>query len=272
MNGATDEGFLRALRELSAPRMGTELVGPLLYSLVRSTRPARVLEIGSGATTLYLLRALADNVLDVRRELALMGEKQRQYDPRWNDEEVARENAPAIIRWLEKEPSLALPEFYHRPYRPSLISVDNDSSSYSSSARVYQAAESAGLAGYLTRKNCDFREVAQVTRSAQHLDFAWFDCGGYQDYRDFLDLYWDHVEPRSGLLVLHYTLTVPSHERVLAELAGQRDTGKLGRFEMLSLLEPHKIMQNSLTLIRRCNGDPPRFPLTRPISLERTSS
>jgi len=271
MTGIADEDFLRGLRELSAPRMGTELVGPLLYSLVRSTRPAHALEVGSGTTTLYLLRALADNVSDVQRELGMMAEKRQGYDPRWNDEEVAKENQSEILAWLEKEPSLALPEFYEKPYAPYLISVDKHSSPYSSSARVARVAESVGLAGYFTEKNCDFRDITNVMEGAQRLDFVWFDCGGYADYREFLDLYWDHVEPDNGLLALHYTLTVPSHERILAELAGQRDSGKLGRFEMLSLLEPHKIMQNSLTLIRRCNGDLPRFPLTRPISLEQSS-
>ena len=41
--------------------MGTESVGPLLRSLVRMVRPNRVLEIGAGYTTPFLLEGLEKN-------------------------------------------------------------------------------------------------------------------------------------------------------------------------------------------------------------------
>ena len=265
-----DARFAQAVRALTAARMGTELVGPLLAALVRSTRPELVLEVGSGSTSLHLLRALADNAEAVAAEARLMAAKQEHFDPAWNDEAVARQHSSEVLRWLEAAPSLGRPEYYATAHRPRLISVDLHSSPFSSSQRVARAVEELGLAGWYQPRDRDFRDVAQVLDADDVVDFAWFDCGGYQEYRDFVDLYWDRVRPDGGVLVLHYTLTVPNHERVLTELAAQQGSPARGSFEMLSLLEPHKLMQNSLTMIRRCEGSPPRYPLTRPISLEKS--
>ena len=51
--------------------MGAENLGPLLYSYVRFTKPARVLEVGAGYTSMFILQALRDNAaeLDAYREL-----------------------------------------------------------------------------------------------------------------------------------------------------------------------------------------------------------
>ena len=43
------------------PGMGTEVVAPFLRSMVQLLRPNRVLEIGSGYTTPFLLEALVNN-------------------------------------------------------------------------------------------------------------------------------------------------------------------------------------------------------------------
>jgi hypothetical protein len=59
--GAFDAGFLRACRPLHVQHMGCENMGPLLYALTRFVKPRRILEVGAGYTSLWLLRALADN-------------------------------------------------------------------------------------------------------------------------------------------------------------------------------------------------------------------
>ena len=266
------EDFAAALAMVTSPRMGTELVGPLLRSLACLVPAATVLEVGGGTTTLYLLDALADIARTHESELRMLEAKQRLYDPSWADDEGAAERAGgALLNWLEADPPLALPEYYARPYRPLCVSVDNVSSPYSAASRLRDAAERAGLAHLLDQRFCDFRDLPSVLPDPEQVfDLAWFDCGGYAEYRDFLDLYWDRVRADGGMLVMHYTLTVPNHERVLAELESRRQTGSWGQFEMLSLLEPHKLMQNSVTLIRRTAGPPPRFPLTRGVSLERS--
>jgi predicted O-methyltransferase YrrM len=266
------DDFAAAVAMVASPRMGTELVGPLLRSLVCLARAATVLEVGGGATTLYLLDALAENARRHESELRMLEAKQRLYDPSWADDEGAADrDGAALLTWLEADPPLARPEYYAQPYQPRCVSVDDVSSPFSAASRVRDAAEQAGLAHLLDQRFCDFRDLSSVLAHPEEVfDLAWFDCGGYGEYRDFLDLYWDRVRADGGMLVLHYTLTVPSHERVLTELAAHQETGIRGQFEMLSLLEPHKLMQNSVTLIRRTAGSPPRFPLTRGVSLERS--
>jgi predicted O-methyltransferase YrrM len=254
--------------------MGTELMAPLLHSLARSVRAERVLEVGAGLSTLFLLRALAENAADVERERSLLPAKNAGYDPAWaRDEEAARRAGPAVVRWLEADPPLADPAWYDRPYAPRLLSVDDGSSPFTTAGAVPEAAQAAGLDRFLDLRRGDFRVVAAELRAAgERVDLAWFDCGGYREYRDFLDLCWDLVEPDGGLLVLHYTVTVPNHERAIAELTAAAARGERGRFEMLSLVEPHKLMQNSCTLVRRCEAPPRRYPLTRAVSLERSGS
>lgn len=264
------DAFGDVVGRLRSARMGTELMGPLLYSLVRSVRAERVLEVGAGMTTLYLLRALADNQADVARERMALPAKQELYDPAWaDDEDSGRRAEHAVLAWLQAEPPLVDPDYYRAPYEPRCVTIDDASSPFSTVGRVVAAAREAGLRDLLEHWPEDFRAAAPRLRAdGARFDFVWFDCGGYREYRDFLDLYWDLIKPDDGMLVLHYTLTVPNHERVLAELAAAGRAGKRGRFEMLSLLEPHKLMQNSCTLIRRCERPPRRFPLTRAISLE----
>lgn len=38
-----DLNFFKEVEKLKAPRAGTELMGPLLYSLIRTTRPKNIL-------------------------------------------------------------------------------------------------------------------------------------------------------------------------------------------------------------------------------------
>lgn len=268
----TDAEYEAALASLRAPRMGTELVGPLLYSLVRSTRAERVLEVGAGQTTLLLVKALADNLRDVTYERSRLASSQQRFDAEWLESEHAvRQNEQDVLAWLEADPPLVDPRYYERSYVPECISIDDASSPFSSAREVADAVGSVGLAHLLKLHHADFRQAVQTEDVRGALfDLAWFDCGGYEEYRDFLRLYWSRIKPDGGMIVLHYTLTVPTHERILDELEEDRRRGTRGPFEMLSVLEPHKLMQNSCTLVRRCAVPAPRFTVTRPISLERS--
>ena len=46
--------------------MGVENMGPLLYSLIRFVKPRRILEVGAGYTTLFILQALKDNEAELK--------------------------------------------------------------------------------------------------------------------------------------------------------------------------------------------------------------
>jgi len=74
-----DPSFLEAVKSLLSPWTGTELMAPLLYTLARFTRARTVLEGGSGYTTPFLAKALADNAYAVEEERRAMQEKSARY-------------------------------------------------------------------------------------------------------------------------------------------------------------------------------------------------
>jgi len=85
--------------------------------------------------------------------------------------------------------------------------------------------------------------------------------------------YWDLVDPNGGLVLVHSTLTNAASRDWLARMAqlsagltsaggdttasaaAEAPTSALaqgyGPFEIMSLMEPHKMRQNSVTMIRR---------------------
>jgi hypothetical protein len=52
---------------------------------------------------------------------------------------------------------------------------------------------------------------------------------------------------------MHYLMTYPEGEGFLQYIAALRNS-KPGQFEVINLLEPHKLTQNSITIIRRTSG------------------
>src|SRR5437773_3698401 len=119
--------------------MGVELVSPLLYSLVRSTRPHRALEIGAGYSSLFILQALADNAADHRVQQKIL-------------EGHVRSDRHTGLRRLLKGPHplpLAQTDFYRRDYQPRLHVIDDGSHPATSARMVQKAAQELGLAHYL---------------------------------------------------------------------------------------------------------------------------
>jgi hypothetical protein len=74
-----DPSFLEAVKSLLNPWTDTEVMAPLLYTLTRFTRARTVLEAGSGYTTPFLAKALADNAHAVEEERRAMLEKTARY-------------------------------------------------------------------------------------------------------------------------------------------------------------------------------------------------
>lgn len=249
-----DSKFLNAVARLKAPDLGTEHAAWLLYTIVRMTRPTRILEVGMGYTTPFLLRALADNVDEFAEDLHRL-EARGEGDPR-----------------LE----VLLPEYHEKPYQPHMIGVDDYSEEDSTAAQVRELLDALGLEPFLTLYRRSFQGLTRELRQeALPLDFVWFDCGGPAEYIDFLREYWPVINPAGGILALHYThWHWPTVRRrmdgtelgrdeirptmVLNEI--KRQQAKQGihvRFETASLVEPHKGRQGSVTLVRRLGSETP---------------
>jgi len=63
--------------------------------------------------------------------------------------------------------------------------------------------------------------------------------------------YWDLLDPNGGLLLIHSTLTNTASRAWLERMKQPQAQEDYGPFELIGLLEPHKMRQNSCTCIRR---------------------
>jgi predicted O-methyltransferase YrrM len=227
--------------------MGTENAAWFLYSLVRMLRPRRLLEVGLGYTTPFLLQALADNVAEA------------DDDRRCTDAGVANDARGTVLN-----------PAWPREYAPQLVAIDDFSNSASSAPHVLQVVRELGLECHLQLQRGDFRgQAARAAGERGAFDLVWFDCGGPPDYVDFLEEYWPFVSAEGGVLALHYTYwsfpamatrrdgtkaqaEVLMPGSILNEIKRQQARlGPASMFETLTVVEPHKSRQGSVTLIRR---------------------
>jgi hypothetical protein len=247
---------LQTVSGLFEDKMGTENVAWLLYALTRMTRPRRALEVGLGYTTPFLLQALADN--------------DRESE---NDSAVRRDPAarPQRARLLVQHPA-------DPRHDPLLIGIDD-----AERPRLVEAVQRLGLESYLRIRIGDFRGMAaRLEPEVLPLDLVWFDAGGPREYVDFLREWWELINPDGGLLVLHFTHweyvlqlprpgATPLERRrimpglVLNEIKRQLAlAGISSKFEVLSVVEPHKRRQGSVTLLRRVRG----LSMTRDVPID----
>jgi len=269
--------FFELVDPLASPRMGTETMAPLLYQLVRFTRPKRVLEVGMGYTTPFLAQALADNHADecaAKEQLAQkagllssdVGAAESPFDRRAFAGLTKRER----LSWLEAPPTLGDPGFYAGSAPPALVVIDDLSSSHAPGEKEKCVLEALCLSDYVEIHQGTFRGQALNIRSKfGDLDFIWFDCGGHEEYIDFFDEYWQILSGDGGLLLMHYTLTNLSMGAALKEFK-LRLAARPAEAEIVSLLEPHKMMQNSFSIIRKTSTYKERiYYEVRDISLEK---
>lgn len=225
--------------------MGTEHVALLLYSLVSMLRPRSVLEIGAGYTTAFLARALAD----ARDEAAA-------------DRQQLQAGAPSGGR------AQILCAGAVDSYLPHLHVIDDLSYPETSAFAVESAIDRMGVSDIATLIKSDFRGAShRLPASALPLDFVWFDCRAAADGGvSFLNEYWPLLNEAGGVVVFHSmqvplrkgasarpTMRVPSP--LLNELRKrQADAGRGRTFELVSLMEPHKIDQGDVTILTRIGG------------------
>lgn len=247
--------FFAEAESLFEPGMGTEAVGLQLYTLARMLRPRNALEVGLGYTTAFLAQGLADARAEFEADRALLGAE--------GDASTRR--------------GLLRPDMYAQDYAPVLHAIDDFSVEGSSAPRVLDGLKRLGLDGLVRVHQGDFRGHSSRFEAADlPFDLVWLDAGGPREYVEFLREYWPLVSPEDGLLVLHFTYwALPVQHQgqtlhavmaspVITELKRQQAAaGETAGFEVLSLNEPHKFRQGSVTLIRKLapasRGRPGRF-------------
>lgn len=238
----TDERFRAAAETLRVPVMGTEAVAPLLAALLRLVRPRRVLEVGMGYTTPFLAATLAELAAETAAESVALAAKTRS----WHDR-----GEPLGEDWLAADPALLAPDFYTAAYEPRMVAVDDLSIPESSSGQVLAVLRELGLDDLVTVLNTDLKSCAdQFPDDFAPIDFAWVDAW---ECLYFFDHLWEYVDSDGGVVAMHYLLTYPEGEAFLRYIAALRRSNP-DEFELISLLEPHKLTQNSVTILRRTGG------------------
>jgi hypothetical protein len=80
----------------------------------------------------------------------------------------------------------------------------------------------------------------------------------------YIEAWWPRVRPEGGMVMVHSTLT-NALSRGWVERMRERCHGAewgqppYGHFETLSLLEPHKMFQNSVTIFQKRGGPYGRY-------------
>ena len=193
--------------------MGTENVGPLLRTLIQMIRPQRILEVGAGYTTPFLLDGLKAN-----EELFDDG----NLDPSYK-------------------------KGYDLNNDPCLVVIDTNPLPQLNSKYVeHIQGKFQGKSQELFEKYGEF-------------DMVWFDCGGPQEYQDFLAEYWNIC---SHYMIFHYTFFQGQPTTTIDIISGSIDGyARLygaNNVQRIDILEPHKAGQGSITMLRKV---PPQFRL-----------
>jgi|TARA_B110000211_G_scaffold223375_1_gene273208 predicted O-methyltransferase YrrM len=148
-------GTVSEYPEWYVPGYGTEKVAPFLRSLVELTRPQRILEIGMGYTTPFLLEGLSNNTESLI------------WDSNCDKE------------YLTKE------------YLPKFVVVDDQSLDPEQAPGRRSDLEKNPLVSFIEGNM--FYVVDEVRKDGPY-DLVWFDCGGPEEYEFFVKNYWDMVK------------------------------------------------------------------------------
>ncbi|KAL3771452.1 hypothetical protein ACHAW5_000107 [Stephanodiscus triporus] len=230
--------FLHHVWPLYNPHMGVENAGPLLYSFVRFTKVRNVVEVGAGYTTLYLLQALKDNEEEMRR--------------------VANLDKEGRLRLLDYPFGTPILEEWASP-SSSLLCIDNCEHQRETASSAVGVARTLGLDTYLRFLRGDAFDALDTHFSwIESVDMLWCDFGVGSRMTEYMSRVWRYIRP-GGFLVCHSTLT---NVRTRGWLEGVRRRGGVDEtgipaeeYVELSLLEPHKRFQNSMTILQKRIGD-----------------
>lgn len=271
--------FMDDVEELYVPAMGSEVMAPLLYSLIRFVRARTVLEAGMGYTTPFIAKALQDNEASFRAERAALVEKTApylddidamgpsariaQHGPEKRGLSAIYESKTSLLGerrtdWMFADPAALLrPGYYLQHRSPRLHCIDNIATA-SSSARLVQAKLVAlGLSEHVSEHRGDFwsYDFASAGGDAP-FDVVWLDLP--LSVRNLMSLlngpHWDLVNPDGGLLIIHDMLTHGGGQMLVKNVIKASQQKRFADFEFVGLLEPHRVVQNSFVMIRKLTG------------------
>jgi predicted O-methyltransferase YrrM len=233
-SAVVNKKFASHLKSLYNPHMGVENMGPFLYSFLRLVKRRQIVEIGAGYTSAWILQALHDNDEELERIRTL----QRAGQCRLLD-----------YPWTVGERIEAYDE-----QAASLLCIDNCEHQKETATGAAAIAKSLGLDPYFSFLQCDAFDLALENAS---IDVLWCDFGAGARMKEFAAGAWASIRP-GGFLLCHSSLTNTNTRDWLETVRSQQGediTGlPSGEYVELSLLEPHKRYQNSISIIQKRQG------------------
>ena len=217
-----DDAFRADASDLISQSMGTEVVAPFLYNLIMFERPRKVLEIGAGYTSIYILKALFDCDSLIK-------------------EEKNNGNSNNLIN----------PNYFNNIRPAQLHIIDNFAHGKTNADKVSQKAKDMGFEGLLKFHEGDFFNFAdKLPKEDLPFDLIWLDCGDLNAYEHFKNFYFPLVNKNGGLILIHSLQTNFHGQMFLKNLKLEQATVNFNKYELISILEPHKLRQNSLTILK----------------------
>lgn len=198
---------------------GTENVSIFLYSLIKTQRPSNLLEIGAGYSTFFIAQAIKDIL-----------------------EEIQTTESTLEIN----------NKFWKTQYIPSLDVIENDFEKNTSLIDIKNNLKKLKLNKFVNIVNQDFFKI----KNNKFYDFIWLDAGTGENLPSFFQKSYN-ILTEGGVLIIHSTLTNLWGRLFLTELKLAMHKGIYPDFELITFLEPHKIAQNSFTVIQKLKPDYP---------------
>lgn len=226
--------FTQKARELYSPYFGVENAGALLYSIVRFLKPRSIAEVGSGYTTLFLLQALKDNEAEADA-LADGKREHKNYDMLGTD-------------WYTSSNHFSSSE---EETPPKLVCVDDLSHQVETASRAETLAVELRLDKYLAPvQNCD---AFDATFPPSSLDLFWLDFGVGDRLAEYLGTVILPALRLGGFVAIHSSVTNLATRKILDDLIRDPTSDLAQAYDLnhISLLEPHKRFQNSITLLQK---------------------
>ena len=206
--------------QLEINEYGTENISIILYSLIRFTKPSRILEVGAGYTTLFLANAL-------------------------NDIKIQLSSQPSNHEWLSSDL-----DYYKTKYNPILDVVDDFS--LEESFEYYQnILNKNNLHANVNFINKNFWEFYNITKIKY--DFIWFDAGDIKDWYQVMNSIYPNLPP-GGIIIFHNTISQIPGKLFEVEMKLFQRENKIKDLEIMSFIEPHKHYQNSFTICKKANN------------------
>ncbi len=191
----------------------TENVSLFLYSLIKCSRPKNIIEVGFGYSTLFILKSIRD----IQKE---------------------------VLPFPEKVFSEEKNTFSGKKYNPTFNVVENYS--HQNHIKNYSCLEK-----FDTTKNINFINSSideYLKSSKEKYDFVWIDFGSASDYMHFFKIFLEKLNS-GGFIIIHSTLDNLFGKLFVTELKLMNSYEN--SLEIMSIVEPHKSVQNSFTIIKK---------------------